>query len=255
MDFTHPDAVNDNADFYCRHGLPFVMGTTGGDRQALEQRVKESEVCAVIAPNMAKPIVAFQAFMKDFAAAHVDGMKGYQVRIRESHQQGKVDTSGTAKAMVEYLNQMGIAFEKDQIEMIRDPETQLELGVPEDHLGGHGWHTYDLLASEERGGSLVDFSGALENFLDWNKAFKGYDKKDSLRNEVVYWIRRQSPDGTVEFIADAALPVTIGITHNINGRSIYVDGTLDAVKFLDGRMKAGEKGKVYSMIDVLNSDN
>lgn len=29
VDFTHPTAVNSNADFYCRHRLPFVMGTTG----------------------------------------------------------------------------------------------------------------------------------------------------------------------------------------------------------------------------------
>ncbi|MBS3732265.1 MAG: dihydrodipicolinate reductase, partial [Desulfobacterales bacterium] len=32
VDFTHPSAVNDNARFYCDHRIPFVMGTTGGDR-------------------------------------------------------------------------------------------------------------------------------------------------------------------------------------------------------------------------------
>ena len=64
VDYTHPAVVNSNADFYCRHNLPFVMGTTGGDRTALEQRVKDSEIVAVIAPNMAKQIVAFQVMIK-----------------------------------------------------------------------------------------------------------------------------------------------------------------------------------------------
>ena len=35
VDYTHPSAVNSNAEFYCRHGLPFVMGTKGRDRQGL----------------------------------------------------------------------------------------------------------------------------------------------------------------------------------------------------------------------------
>jgi 4-hydroxy-tetrahydrodipicolinate reductase len=41
------------------------------------------------------------------------------------------------------------------------------------------------------------------------------------------------------------------ITHNVNGRSVYAQGTLDAVRFLDKKILSGEKGKVYSMMDVL----
>lgn len=61
VDFTHPTAVNANAERYCRHHLPFVMGTTGGDRAELVEQVEMSDICAVIAPNMAKQIVGFQA--------------------------------------------------------------------------------------------------------------------------------------------------------------------------------------------------
>lgn len=32
VDYTHPSAVNSNAEFYAKNGLNFVMGTTGGDR-------------------------------------------------------------------------------------------------------------------------------------------------------------------------------------------------------------------------------
>ena len=56
VDYTHPSAVNENAEFYCRHGLPFVMGTTGGDRFRLEKTVCDAAIAAVIAPNMAKQI-------------------------------------------------------------------------------------------------------------------------------------------------------------------------------------------------------
>jgi 4-hydroxy-tetrahydrodipicolinate reductase len=43
------------------------------------------------------------------------------------------------------------------------------------------------------------------------------------------------------------------ITHNISGREIYADGTLDAVVYLHGKVKEKIKGRVYSMIDVLKN--
>jgi 4-hydroxy-tetrahydrodipicolinate reductase len=150
VDFTHPSAVNPNAEFYCQAGLPFVMGTTGGDRQKLLETVKASSVTAVIAPNMAKQIVGFQAMMEYAAKTFPALFEGYTLEIKESHQHGKADTSGTAKAMVTYFNQLGIPFSEDQIVKIRDPETQqTQLGIDEAYLGGHGWHTYTLV-SEDR---------------------------------------------------------------------------------------------------------
>jgi hypothetical protein len=61
VDYTLPSAVNENAEFYCANALPFVMGTTGGDREALLASVAAAGRYAVIAPNMGKQIVAFQA--------------------------------------------------------------------------------------------------------------------------------------------------------------------------------------------------
>ncbi|HDI58825.1 MAG TPA: dihydrodipicolinate reductase [Desulfobacteraceae bacterium] len=145
VDFTHPSAVNDNAAFYCRHNLPFVMGTTGGDRAALHAEVQASSIAAVIAPNMAKQIVGFQA-MLEYAAATFPGLfAGYRLQVRESHQRGKADTSGTAKAVVQAFQRLGVDFNTQQIEMVRDPGIQREgWGVPEQYLSGHGWHTYTL---------------------------------------------------------------------------------------------------------------
>lgn len=197
-DFTHPSAVNSNAEFYCRQNLPFVMGTTGGDRELLVKTVQESSIAAVIAPNMAKQIVGFQAMMAYAAERFPNLFKGYRLTLRESHQAGKADTSGTAKAMVGYFNRMGIDFTTEQIEKERDPERQRNMwGVPPAYLDGHGWHTYTLLSGDE----------------------------------------------TVKF----------EFVHNINGRDIYGDGTMDAIVYLHQKVSQGAKGKIFSMIDVLES--
>ena len=150
VDYTHPSAVNANAEFYCKHKLPFVMGTTGGDRPGLEACVRKSSISAVIAPNMAKQIVGFQAMMEYAADTFPDLFKGYALEIKESHQKGKADTSGTAKAMVRYFNQMGLDFSESDITKEREPRIQTERwGIPQEYLGGHGWHTYALTSSDK----------------------------------------------------------------------------------------------------------
>jgi len=196
VDYTHPSAVNSNAEFYCRCGLPFVMGTTGGDRQKLETTVVSSSIAAVIAPNMAKQIVGFQAMMEYAADNFPNLFKGYTLEVKESHQQGKADTSGTAKAMVGYFNQLGLSYSADDINQIRDPQVQQsQWGIPEKYLTGHGWHTYTLV----------------------------------------------SEDQTVRF----------DFTHNVNGRDVYVLGTVDALVYLSEKVQAGARGKMFTMIDVL----
>lgn len=149
VDYTHPLAVNSNAEFYCKHGLPFVMGTTGGNRKLLKDTIRQSSIPAVIAPNMAKQIVGFQAMMEYAAKTFPDLFKGYSLEIRESHQKGKADTSGTAKAMIRYFNSLGIPFTEDEIFKERDPERQTsKWGIPKEYLGGHGWHTYTLVSDD-----------------------------------------------------------------------------------------------------------
>jgi len=196
VDYAHPSSVNSNAGFYCKYNLPFVMGTTGGDRKLLEDTVRSSSIPAVIAQNMAKQIVGFQAMMEYAAKTFPDLFKGYSLEIKESHQKGKADTSGTAKAMIGYFNDLGTPFSENDIRKERNPEIQKKVwGIPEEYLEGHGWHTYTL----------------------------------------------DSSDKTVRF----------AFSHNVNGRDVYAKGTLDAVSYLNKKVKAGEKGKVYTMIDVL----
>ena len=102
----------DNANFYCENGLPFVMGTTGGDRTKLMEDVEKSGVYAVIAPNMGKQIVAFQTMVEMMADRFPGCFKGYTLNVVESHQRTKADTSGTAKAVVASFQKMGLDFKE-----------------------------------------------------------------------------------------------------------------------------------------------
>lgn len=197
IDYTHPSAVNSNAKFYAENKIPFVMGTTGGDREQLMKDMEDASASAVIAPNMGKQIVAMQAALEDLASKYPSAFGGYTLHTRESHQKTKADTSGTAKAVVDSLKVLSgnNEYSYDDIEMIRDDEESVEFGVKKEALKGHAFHTYTLT----------------------------------------------SPDGSVEF----------QLKHNVSGRTVYAEGTADAVKFLAKKLREGLGGKVYSMINVL----
>ena len=101
VDYTHPSAVNGNAEWYAANKLPFVMGTTGGDRDALMKTVSGFVSC-VIAPNMAKQIVALQAAMQRLAADFPGAFDGYSLRVAESHQvssngSGRISSDGLSR--------------------------------------------------------------------------------------------------------------------------------------------------------------
>jgi len=197
IDYTHPSAVNDNARFYAKNNIPFVMGTTGGDREQLVKDVEAAGLPAVIAPNMGKQIVALQAGLEDLAKKFPAAFEGYELHTEESHQKTKADTSGTAKAVVDSLKGLSNneEYTYDDIDMIRDDEGSMDFGVEEEDLNGHAFHTYTLT----------------------------------------------SPDGSVEF----------QLKHNVAGRTVYAEGTADAVKFLSKKIREESVGKIYSMINVL----
>ena len=46
----------ENAIFYGENSVPFVMGTTGGDREKLIEDTKKLNTFAVIAPQMGKQV-------------------------------------------------------------------------------------------------------------------------------------------------------------------------------------------------------
>jgi 4-hydroxy-tetrahydrodipicolinate reductase len=203
IDFTHPTAVNDNARFYVEQRLPFVMGTTGGDRDRLQSDVRDGNLPCVISPNMGKQIVAMQSALEDLANKYPGAFAGYKLSVTESHQVTKADTSGTALAVISSINRLlspSDQFSPSDVQLIRDEAKALEFGVPSHALRGHAFHTYRLT----------------------------------------------SPDGSVTF----------ELQHNVAGRTIYAEGTADAVKFLAKKIREGTAGaavpaNVYTMSNVL----
>ena len=134
----------------------------GGDREALFRVTRESGTYAVIAPNMAKQIVALQAALEQMAADFPGSFDGYSLSVVESHQSTKADTSGTAKAVATSLAKLTnepdfTADDYAKIVRVRDTDGQLAGGglshdgvspVPEDALNGHAFHTYAMKSAD-----------------------------------------------------------------------------------------------------------
>jgi 4-hydroxy-tetrahydrodipicolinate reductase len=59
VDYTVPDVIHDMVDLYIKHKTPFVMGTTGGNRQQILADVQAADLYAVIAPQMGKQVRKF----------------------------------------------------------------------------------------------------------------------------------------------------------------------------------------------------
>ena len=70
IDYTHPDAALENVEQFGKWQLPFVMGTTGYDSSLATASINNSGIYAVLAPNMGKPIVLFQAMLEHLAKTY-----------------------------------------------------------------------------------------------------------------------------------------------------------------------------------------
>lgn len=145
VDYTTPDTVNRNAQLYAEAGIPFVMGTSGGDRKQLEETVRNSGISAVIAANMDPQVVARRMEIDDLAQSQPGIFEGARIEITESHQKTKKDISGTAlalKAQYEGYGSQGV-----DITSIRDTDEQMALGIP-DPDNGHAYHWVKVFAPD-----------------------------------------------------------------------------------------------------------
>ena len=64
-----------------------------------------------------------------------------------------------------------------------------------------------------------------------------------LNGHAYHTYHLSSPDGTVNF----------EFQHNVCGRSIYAEGTVDAVLFLSKMVSSSTEKKLYNMVDVLGA--
>ena len=98
IDFTRPDAVEQNVRTAVDAGVPAVIGTTGFDRAAIDAYARERGVACLFAPNFAVGAVLMIRFAEE-AARHLP-----RAEIVELHNEAKRDApSGTARATAERL--------------------------------------------------------------------------------------------------------------------------------------------------------
>ena len=98
VDFTRPEAVEENVRLALEAGLPVVIGTTGFHQEGVAALARAHELPVFYAPNFALGAV----LMMRFAAEAGKVMPN--VEIVELHHDGKLDApSGTAKATAALL--------------------------------------------------------------------------------------------------------------------------------------------------------
>ena len=98
VDFTAPDAVEENVRAAIERGVPCVIGTTGFDYGRVDALARERAVACFHAPNFALGAVLMMQFARE-AAAHLP-----RAEIIELHNEAKQDApSGTARATAEAL--------------------------------------------------------------------------------------------------------------------------------------------------------
>jgi 4-hydroxy-tetrahydrodipicolinate reductase len=65
----------------------------------------------------------------------------------------------------------------------------------------------------------------------------------ALAGHAFHTYRLTSPDGSVAF----------EFQHNVCGRTIYAEGTVDAALFLASRVAEGGEQRLFDMVDVLGA--
>ncbi|RLN08935.1 hypothetical protein C2845_PM11G03680 [Panicum miliaceum] len=346
VDYTVPDAVNANAELYCKLGLPFVMGTTGGNRQLLHKTMQDGNIYAVISPQMGKQVVAFLAAMEIMAEQFPGAFSGYKLELNQTPRsaasspavadEGRSGSStiekqplSTLKAIIQIempgdagvepklvscgtsfafvcmklgpladggvrrlllfftmgrfsqglpvldwkTFRMADTFTTQERGRVRKKKTEMKQNVqvnvlkePSSKCSGKatkGKKTIEVMESHQA--TKLDVSGTAKAVIScFQKLGVSFDMdevklvrdpeeqvnvvgvpEEHLAGHAFHMYHLTSPDGTVSF----------EFQHNVCGRSIYAEGTVDAAMFLYTKIQSGASKKLYDMIDVLREGN
>ena len=98
VDFTHPDAVEENVGRCLVAGVPVVIGTTGFNAVAVDAHALEAGIPCFHAPNFSRGAVLMMRLSEQAARIFP------RAEIVELHSEAKVDApSGTARATAERM--------------------------------------------------------------------------------------------------------------------------------------------------------
>ena len=120
IEFSNPQATLEHANIALKYNKCVVIGTTGFSEEDMSViREIASKVPVLISPNMSIGVNVMFRIVKEAGAA----LKGYNIYMEEAHHIHKKDApSGTAKKLVDILNQEGFDIKYDNIVSIREDE-------------------------------------------------------------------------------------------------------------------------------------
>ena len=188
---------------------------------------------------MAKQIVALQAALEQMAEQFPGSFDGYKLRVVESHQSSKADTSGTAKAV-----SASLATLTGQSEPWGGRRSNPCHHHQQQHADAHRrphpgesavWSDERIERVRERGLQLAGGGTSHEGVSPVPEA--------AIDGHAFHTYALTSADGNVEF----------QFRHNVAGRSTYAEGTIDAAVFLAKRVASADSQRIYDMVDVLKS--
>ena len=190
---------------------------------------------------MAKQIVALQAALEQMAEQFPGSFEGYTLRVVESHQSSKADTSGTAKAVSASLATLtGLcgawADGRGHSPSTTSSPTLRLTPRPRPPPGESAvWSDDRIERVRERDLQLAGGGTSHEGVSPVPEA--------AIDGHAFHTYALTSADGNVQF----------QFRHNVAGRSTYAEGTIDAAVFLAKRVASADSQRIYDMVDVLKS--
>lgn len=143
VDFTVPDAVDDNVTHYLDHGIHAVVGTTGWTDRTLEgwrRLAEDGDANLIVAPNFALGAVLMM-HLAQVVAPHIP-----EVEIIELHHDGKVDApSGTALRTAEVID----AAREERTSPVMGEVVEGARGAERDGIRVHAVRLPGLVAHQE----------------------------------------------------------------------------------------------------------
>ncbi len=145
-----PDIIEYCTKLGAENAPTILHGSTGQDKL-----IPQNPGCPIVkTPNFALPMLAFIKNLPRIAWGLAPREQVKVARIMESHQSTKKSVPGTAVAMARVLG-----MPESMIESVRDPETQIALGVNPEALDGHGYHWIELEVNGVRFGFSTKIDG------------------------------------------------------------------------------------------------
>ncbi|KAG2492910.1 hypothetical protein HYH03_008824 [Edaphochlamys debaryana] len=219
VDYTLAHVVEDHAQLYASNGLPFVMGTLGGDRAKIRQVVEEAGVYAVLPTPEGDQAANLYALLHSLGAALPAHFEQYRYEpIGRGQDGGALDVLSVEAEgdIVRALKLLGINASESAVGRMRASRQQRLEGNPLDREPQPTSWSKQLHTLQGRGAARA------------------------CRLSVV------DADGTEP--APALL-----LRHYGLDRAAFAAGAVAAARFLAQRVAEGADKKVYDMVDVLRS--